>query len=123
MPSNYAAIHLEQSTRLASYLGVPLREDTAYKNHEGVEKDGVRKRCRILHHFPLEAIVKPVSGSLDSMDYNHQKGVLQQLLATMRGVRPVKVRAPWEDSGTRSFRGPELIAQMLLRSIPASLWE
>ncbi len=46
MPSSYVAIHPELSTRLGSYLGVPVREDTAYTNHKGVEKDGVRKRAQ-----------------------------------------------------------------------------
>ncbi len=46
MPSNYLAIHPELSTRLGSYLGVPVREDTAHTNHKGVEKDGVRKRAQ-----------------------------------------------------------------------------
>ncbi len=46
VPSNYVAIHPEQSSRLGSYLGVAVREDTAYTTHKGVEKDGVRRRAQ-----------------------------------------------------------------------------
>ncbi len=44
MPSADVAIHPEQAPRLVSREGVRLREDTAYTNHKGREKKGIRKR-------------------------------------------------------------------------------
>ena len=44
MPTAQIPIHSDQSSRLASYSGIPLREDTAFTNHKGVEKGGIRKR-------------------------------------------------------------------------------
>lgn len=43
MPEKYLSVHPEQAARLASHAGVPLREDTAFTNHKGQEKSGIRK--------------------------------------------------------------------------------
>jgi len=46
MPVPGFPIHPEQNTRLASYEGVQVREDTLYSNARGKEKGSIRKRAQ-----------------------------------------------------------------------------
>lgn len=45
MPDIHLPVHPDQSARLGSLNGLPVREDTLYTNHKGEEKKDIRKRA------------------------------------------------------------------------------
>lgn len=61
MPSNQIPIHAGQSPRLSSHSGVLVREDVAFADSKGVEKNGIRKRMEKL----LEKLQDPLRKFLE----------------------------------------------------------
>jgi hypothetical protein len=61
VPSTQIPVHPEQSPRLSSHFGVPVREDVAFANHKGVEKGSIRKRTE----QALEKLQEPLRKFLE----------------------------------------------------------
>jgi len=68
MPDKYFSVHPQQSARLGSLHGVPVREDALYTNHKGEEKKGIRKRAeRAIDK--LQGILQKVIGPDEAVLY------------------------------------------------------
>ena len=62
MPTTQVPIHSDQSVRLSSRFGIPLREDVAFTNRKGIEKTSIRKRAeKALDKLqePLRKLLEP----------------------------------------------------------------
>ena len=62
MPSAQIPVHPEQSMQLSTQLGVLIREDVAFTNQKGVEKNAIRKRAeKTLEKLrePLQKFLEP----------------------------------------------------------------
>jgi len=62
VPTAQIPLHSNQALRLSTRFGIPLREDSAFANCQGVEKRGIRKRCEKglgTLQEPLRKILEP----------------------------------------------------------------
>jgi hypothetical protein len=62
VPNSQIAVHPDQTVRLTTHNGLPVREDTAFTNRRGVEKRGIRKRAELALdklQEPLRKILGP----------------------------------------------------------------
>ncbi|MFQ5664314.1 MAG: tetratricopeptide repeat protein [Terriglobia bacterium] len=105
MPAADFPVHPDQIPRLGSGVGVRLREDTIYTDHEGKEKKGIRKRTeKVLAKLqePLRKVLEPHEAILYVSGPHWRASAFEQLVFTNRRLLFFLVKR--DGSWTRSLR-------------------
>lgn len=89
MPDPRLTLYPDQSARLGSSSGVPVREDTAYTNAKGREKGGIRKRTeKAIEKLqePLRKVLEPEEAVLVVANARLPESLLEQFFLGWLGA-------------------------------------